>query len=602
MNVLETFYYLFESDAKKLEEGVAKADKQTDKLKRNLDETDKRASMLGSSLLEAVKGIGLTLAAGFSATAIVALARQTADSIVQTDQLAQSLGVAAGELDVWDAAAASAGGTLGGLSGSLRAFNERVHDLTRTGSPEMLAIFQRMGLSLDEVKAKSAQPLELLREMADGVKELSDAEGAALGQKLGLDPGTVALLRQGRIGLDEVIARQRELGGLTTEQIETARKYRESQMRLARIWDDLRRRVVVTILPALERLNGFLEAGGRFAREHAGAIKWGLGIIAAALTGALAPALLAAARAGWAFIAPFLPMAAAIAALGTVVGLVAEDLYMFMSGQDSAIGELAKKWPWVGDAIRAVGDALAWLIALGAGVARAFGAIFTGGPAAAIESFRATIRQIGADMEAQYPALAGVGDLLAGVAESAMIPFRVLVAVVEGATATIAALIHDGPVGAVREMVDWIGRLGGNFPGLAAAATAASDAISRGLRGVLDLFGRIFAAIGRVVGALPGLGPLAGLAGRLLGGGQVPAGLAQGQQQLAAAGASPVGAVSSTAISNSRTSSRSTTVQVDRVEVNTQATDADGIASGVGSALEREMRSAANSYDDGVLA
>lgn len=79
-------------------------------------------------------------------------------------------------------------------------------------------------------------------------------------------------------------------------------------------------------------------------------------------------------------------------------------------------------------------------------------------------------------------------------------------------------------------------------------------------------------------------------------------GLAQGQQQLAAAGASPVGAVSSTAISNTRNSSRSTTVQVDRVEVNTQATDADGIASGVGSALEREMRSAANSYDDGVLA
>ena len=47
---------------------------------------------------------------------------------------------------------------------------------------------------------------------------------------------------------------------------------------------------------------------------------------------------------------------------------------------------------------------------------------------------------------------------------------------------------------------------------------------------------------------------------------------------------------------------RNTSVTVSKVEINTQATDAAGIANGIGGALERELRGAVDNCDDGVAA
>jgi hypothetical protein len=80
------------------------------------------------------------------------------------------------------------------------------------------------------------------------------------------------------------------------------------------------------------------------------------------------------------------------------------------------------------------------------------------------------------------------------------------------------------------------------------------------------------------------------------------AGIAAGQAQLGAASASPLGAQTSNSINNAKQVSKNTTVQVGAVNVQTQATDAEGISKAVGSSLTSQMKQAANNYDDGVLA
>jgi hypothetical protein len=77
-------------------------------------------------------------------------------------------------------------------------------------------------------------------------------------------------------------------------------------------------------------------------------------------------------------------------------------------------------------------------------------------------------------------------------------------------------------------------------------------------------------------------------------------GVNAGRAQLGTAASSPIGATTSAAISNTRGGDRS--VKVEKVEVHTQATDAQGIARGIGGALGSQMRGAASQFDDGVLA
>lgn len=78
---------------------------------------------------------------------------------------------------------------------------------------------------------------------------------------------------------------------------------------------------------------------------------------------------------------------------------------------------------------------------------------------------------------------------------------------------------------------------------------------------------------------------------------------AMGQQQLAVAASSPVAAATANSIMGPRVgSSHTNSVQIDKVEVATQATDAAGISKAIGGTLDSQMRQAVNNWDDGVLA
>lgn len=120
------------------------------------------------------------------------------------------------------------------------------------------------------------------------------------------------------------------------------------------------------------------------------------------------------------------------------------------------------------------------------------------------------------------------------------------------------------------------------------------------VRAVWETFVGWFRSLGEMFSGLLG-GSAAGIMS-LMGGGNIAADLSAGQIALSVGGAAPMAATSSSAISNSafRGGDRTNTVQIDRVEVQTQATDADGISREIGASLDREMRFALDQFDDGV--
>lgn len=168
---------------------------------------------------------------------------------------------------------------------------------------------------------------------------------------------------------------------------------------------------------------------------------------------------------------------------------------------------------------------------------------------------------------------------------------------IEGGDSMIGAVVNKWPI--IGEIARGIGEA---LKSLWQAGVAVFDFFvdmwndpAAAFQAFLDL---ILGGLKAILNAIPGVSS----ALKYLGfGGDTEAALGAGKAQLGAAASSPLTAQSSTSIANS-SRSKQTSVQVGKVEVHTQATDAAGISKAIGGTMETQMRQTVANYDDGVLA
>lgn len=586
MSILSTFVYLFEGDTKPLEQAQAGAERDTKRLRGELDKTDETAARLGQSFLGFARAAGAGIAAALSAGAILAMVRDVTSANDALGDNAAAIGVSVEALSLWDSAAEMSGGQAGAFTASLGAFNERMQEAARVGKGPVNDMLASLGVSLADLKKNADDPIAVLTDMSDKLSELSAAEAAGIGKKLGLDPGTINLLREGRVGLEELLDAQRELGFVTAADASTSAAYNDALDRMNKMWEQVRRRIVLFVVPALTWLADKWGAVAKFIDENSTIIAIGMGVIALALTGVLLPALASTAVAAWALIAPFLPIAAVILGVGAAIALVAEDLYRFQTGSDSLIGELAEKWPIVGDVIKATGDVAVVALETLFASADALLTLLGGDRAGAVEGFGKRIQALADDIESRYPAFEGLGDIVRDNVDF----FTEANAGLDELLQSFFAIMH-GRADLVSDKLDKLGVVFRVMAGLVRNGINTITGVWEALVTVIERAteaAREFRAQGAPTPAVLPLPLRAALTGA--------------RSLLGQATSSNVGAVSSGATLAGATNNRNTSVSVGTVEVNTQATDAEGIAAGIGSALDQQLRSAADQADDGVLA
>lgn len=552
-SVLETFYFLFESDASKLEAGLNDSNRKTNQLERSLRDTDKAAGMVGGSLRRLAGSFGAALGGMLAFGAVKATIVETAAAMGDLGDAAAALDIPVDQLSAWSMAATMVDGSQQGFISSLRSINTGIVAIATTGKGRMLPFLKELGLSLDDIKQGAKDPLTALDKMREKFVGLSRTEAAGLGEKIGIDQGTVNLLSLAQDEFDLLIAKQKEMGVQTAEQTKQAGKFDLAMKEWNATFTSVKREFVTTLLPpitaffrTLTKLVGWMTDNKPFVIAF-------FGSIAAVLLGKYVPAALAAARANWAMLAPYIAAGAALLAFGAIIALVADDLYAFGQGHDSVVGEIAKKWPAVGEAIRGTGTGLAWLLAATAAFAGLFVDLIESGPEVALANFTNAINFLVDEFSLKFPKL----GLL----------FESLTVGMQSAIENVAA-VFDWLVNKVQVGIE-----------LFAKAVSVVD----GLHG----------AIPRALGiSVEGVAPAPATV----------AGVAKAQQSLANAN-TPLMSQTSSSISNSRaTTSKTTHVTTGPITVQTQATDGQQVAAEMGKSLKSEMRSAIDENDDGVLA
>jgi hypothetical protein len=398
-SLLEQFIILFDSDADAVKKGADEAEKSTKKLNKELSASAQVSQKLGNSFRNLIQQASGALLSVISAGALIYGIKAAATYADRLDELSKALNVNIEDLSAWGDAVKMTGGTAESFQETAKAMTASLADFATKGKSRAAPFFQELGVAMTDSRGKARDFIEVLPEIADAFQRIGKQEAFGIGQKMGLDQGTIMLLQQGRREVDALIKRQKELGVITKEQGEIAAKFNDQLDDTAHAFRSLFTAAGSFVLPAMTKFLNVFERLAVFMRNNKELVTGALIGIAGALTYFLTPALLSALAA----MRPFLVMAGVIGGVVAAVALLYEDFQMFEAGQKSLLGEMVKKWPEVGEAIKNVKEKASQL-------KQAFIEFTEGNLPQFIKELTTLLRGLGKVLEFVYKLIKGTSD------------------------------------------------------------------------------------------------------------------------------------------------------------------------------------------------
>lgn len=548
MAIAESFLYLFQADTSSLVKGEKEAEKQNKKLDAGLKATDKTANAMAGSFGTLIATAGGALTALLSFTALSKGISQTSDYIDNLAKTAEMYGENANALASYQEVVVKAGGSVSGFQSIVKSLNSSFNEFVTTGNTGILPYMQRLGISMVDADGKTKSVLDTLPELADAFSSMSKAESAGIGQKLGLDEATIRLLQEGRSEVEKQVSAQNKLFSVTGKQSKIFQKFNNTVSDTRTSFRGLFVSLGAEILPAVGYLLNKLQDGIKFMSEHKDLMKGifiGLGV---AITAYALPAMISFAIASVTAFAPFLLIGAAITGLIALFALLYDDISTFLAGGSSAFGELLKWLGYSDEAIESIRNAI---IGLGSAISNAFGfAIYF-----IQEFFRLGVKVAGDVFNAFKPLLNFFSVTLTKA--------------IEGVFGFVDSLIDNIKKALV-------------FMGLLKDEEAERNQTER------------FKKQKDFVKNLP-----AGVTAE-----NIQYYTQDEIENLKKQQTSPLNNMTSNSISNLSTANRQSTsnINIDKIEISTQATDVDSISNQIGASLENQLKRTTATFEDGIEA
>lgn len=304
---------------------------------REIDTGANDASRGLEALRSNVVGVAAAMATAFGANSII----QQAQLIADTDSLAQSIGVATGELQAWDYAAQQAGLSQGQIGDILKDVTERIGEFTAEGTGEAAALFENLNLNIEEMKRLS--PDQQLLRISEAISTLETrGEKISYLERLGNDATRLLPLLDNNAALLREYTNEAQALGVAMSQvdIENAVQANRAMAQLSGTMDGFKNQIAADLGPDLaEAVGGLTE----FIQEMGGAsviidrVTDGAAVLAALMAGRYAAAFATSATKITANIAATYAQAQAdVAATAAAKAKAAETLRAALSEQAAA--------------------------------------------------------------------------------------------------------------------------------------------------------------------------------------------------------------------------------------------------------------------------
>ncbi|USP46973.1 phage tail tape measure protein [Alcaligenes faecalis] len=536
MALLDALTYIIDADNSKLNKEIDKSEKKTDEFGRSMLTAEGRAGLMEQKIKGAFTRIGAAILATVAASKALETLNNHVQTVEQIRNTSDALGVAIEDVDAFGKAIERMGGDAQGARDSLTDMAESIGEALQDVESSRAKTFKALGISLKDVNGNAKNAVQGMVELAGAVEGMGREQAVFRIKELGItDNRSVELLLKGRQEVERMLRVQKEQGVVTKESAERVRVYSEALAKLKQSAGVATSGIVDWILPAITRFIQMLDSVVSWMNRHDTFVKGFFIGLTTILTAMFLPAVVSATAAVWALIAPFLAVAAPIAAVVALFALLYDDVMNFLDGNDSLIGQISEKYPIVGETVKAmaqaVKDAFQWIVDA---LAMSWEAI-KGFPSKALGAFSA---------------------MGAGISRI----FDAIVRVVKNAWDYVSS-VFDRVSSVIQRIGTWLGFGSGDDIQVTASNVN---------KGINDAEAR------------------------------AAENMQAAQTQLNQAAANPMNSVTSNAISNTRNTHSEMNVQVGQVNVQTQATDAQGISQSIGGELSDQLKNLQSDSASGV--
>ena len=509
-----------------------KAQKEVQKA---LDNTNDKYQQTGNTVVsfakKALGAVGLLM----GATAMVSESVTRSAEIESLDKLGKKINVATADVDAF-------AGSMAELGGSRDA-----------AQADLSAMAKSFGF------AKNS--MEKVLKTADKVQGMKFDKAKATLAGLGVtDDKTVELMMKGRKELEKMMGIQKEYSGINKESVEQSIKFNKAMQGFKQSSGLLKNSFLEMVIPVLTKGLEWVNKFVSFCKNNKQLMVGFFIAIGSAIAVFYVPSMIAAATATLAATWPILAIVAVIALLAAAFAFVYDDIMNFIDGNDSMIGRILDEYPMLKEVILRLWQTFKILFDYLITVAKFVADVVV----SAFNFIVDEVKRFGFVLDAFIGGLKSWGEKFEGV-------FNTVSDAVVGIFKWLWAQIQ--------QYLGWIN------DGL--------DAIKNGWSTVKGWFGfedaevtqtveRKVSAEGTIEHTIPEAPKLSEDDTALL-----VKGL---NQQITGMSSNPMNPVTSQAINNQSSTTNETNLSIGEIKVETQATDAQGMANGTKDALQSQLQ------------
>lgn len=285
-------------------------------------------------------GLGLTIGG------VASFIQSTAEEVNILSQSADAMNLPVEDVDAFGKVITAMGGDAQGARDSLMDMSESIGEALQDTSSGKADVFKSLKISLKDVKGDSINAMEGLYRLSDAVQGMSKEEAIFRIKEVGItDNKIVESILKGRQELEALTKKQKENGVVTKELALQSQKYKEVTGGLKTVFSSVMMSVMNAALPALTAVLSWVQSFVKFCSDNKGLITGFFIAIGSAIALYYIPPMLSAAAATLAATWPILAIIAVIALLAAAFAFVYDDIMSFIDGNDSMIGRILEKYP-----------------------------------------------------------------------------------------------------------------------------------------------------------------------------------------------------------------------------------------------------------------
>ena len=240
----------FQQGMKDTEKGLSDTRKNTDRVGKQIAASGKDAAEFFGQMQRSATKFFALLTAG---KGLINFTRDVVSTGANLSRLSKNLNISVDTMHRWGKASELNGGSMEGFLGTLQNLGSQVTEIFMKGDSAITPYLRQLGVSVTDAAGKAKPLTDILADIADSTEKAFPDRNQRYSylKQMGFDEGTINLIAKGGKELRSTLAAQQ---GFSQKDADAAYKAEQTWIKAQQRLEKLTRELVIKVLPSLERL------------------------------------------------------------------------------------------------------------------------------------------------------------------------------------------------------------------------------------------------------------------------------------------------------------------------------------------------------------